>query len=83
MVVVSLRATTFTSRSEMTTIVGPWDAAGDSGGDIEGKEAFAESGVADEQGDAAERDASGPEPADALRLDARKSDGAGDIGGVT
>jgi hypothetical protein len=37
-------------------------SAGDSGGDVEGDEAFAAAGVADEEGDLADGDAVGPEP---------------------
>ena len=39
-------------------------AAGDAGGDVDGDEAFAEAGVADEEGDFADGDFAGPEPGD-------------------
>ena len=45
---------------------GNGSAAGDAGGDVDGDEAFAEAGVADEEGDFAERDFFGPEPLDGL-----------------
>jgi hypothetical protein len=42
--------------------VGPGLSGGESGGDVEGEEAFADAGVAGEQGDFAIGDSSGPEP---------------------
>jgi hypothetical protein len=48
--------------------VWPCSAGGDAGGEVEGDEAFALAGVADEEGDFADGDAPVPEPLDALSL---------------
>ena len=57
----------------------PRCAGGDSGGDVEGQEAFAEAGVGYEERDAAEGDSVGPEPADFLGGELGETHGAGDI----
>jgi len=57
--------------------VGPWDSGGDSGGDIGSEQAFADGGIADEEGELAEGDSLGPEPADRLWGDVGELDDDG------
>jgi len=47
-------------------LIGPGCGAGEAGGDIDGEEAFAGAGIADEERDFAERNFFGPEPLDGL-----------------
>ena len=56
--------------------VGEGLAAGEAGGEVEGEEAFADAGVADEERDFADRDAAGPEPVDVARADVGEAEGA-------
>jgi hypothetical protein len=58
--------TIFLLRSERAGIIRPLATAGDAGGDVEGDEAFAGAGVADEERDFADGDFFGPEPFDFL-----------------
>ena len=64
-------------------------AGGDTGGEVEGDEGFAEAGVAVEDGKFATRDAVGPEPVKLLRFDVGEGcalfggdTGGGVVGGV-
>jgi hypothetical protein len=63
-------------------LVGPGCAAGDTGGDVEREEAFSQAGITHQERDAAERDATGPEPTDAGRGDVVEADGTGDVRGT-
>ena len=56
--------------------VGERFGAGEAGGEVEGEEAFADAGVADEEGDFADRDAAGPEPIDVAGADVGEAEGA-------
>jgi hypothetical protein len=71
-----IRSITRSSILDSRSYVGPGFAGGDAGGDVEGHEALARAGVAHEERHIAERDAAGPEPLDARRLDVGKAESA-------
>ena len=50
------------SRGYWTQFVGPGRAAGDARGQVEGQEAFADAGVADQERDITQRNSAGPQP---------------------
>ena len=60
--------------------VGHWGCGGDSGSEVGGEEGFSEAGVADEEGESAERDAALPEPVDRSGPDVVGEAAGGEVG---